>query len=87
MGLSFLQLVSLDPRPIEGEIFSRKSGIFPRLCDNRGLHDKDIMTRTAGLFGALLLLVIVGGGVWLAVAPLTPAMKTVHVDLPDNFPR
>ena len=45
------------------------------------------MTRTAGLFGALLLLVIVGGGVWLAVAPLTPAMKTVHVDLPDNFPR
>ncbi len=45
------------------------------------------MTRVAGLFGALLLLVLIGSGVWLAIAPMTPAIKTVHVDLPDSFPR
>jgi ABC-type transporter Mla subunit MlaD len=45
------------------------------------------MTRTVGLFGALVLLVIIGGGVWLAVAPMTPAVKTVQINLPDSFPR
>ncbi|MBP7253743.1 MAG: hypothetical protein KBA75_09695 [Alphaproteobacteria bacterium] len=45
------------------------------------------MTRTVGLFSAILLLLVVGGGVWLAVVPMTPALKTVHVDLPDSFPR
>lgn len=43
--------------------------------------------RLAGVLGAMLLLVVIGGGVWLAVAPMTPAVKTVRSDLPDTFPR
>lgn len=43
--------------------------------------------RLFGVIGALCALLVIGGGVWLAVAPMTPAIKTVHVDLPDSFPR
>lgn len=46
------------------------------------------MTRFMPLLGALMLLVIIGGGAWLAVSPVQPASKVVRVELPDaSFPR
>jgi hypothetical protein len=47
-----------------------------------------IMTRFMPLLGALVLLVLIGGGAWLAVSPMQPASKMVRVELPDTaFPR
>lgn len=45
------------------------------------------MTKLFLVVGAVVLVGIIGGGVWLAVSPMTPTPHTVHTDLPDTFQR
>ena len=45
------------------------------------------MTRLFAALGVVVLLGVIGGGIWLAVSPMQPAQHDVRVELPDNFQR